>query len=107
MSVRIQVLDIIGVTASAQNEDLVSRVISSLASEIGMKRVGGVVVSRQRKGCTYMQLLRESHITAYTQPSGEVIISIVSCRYFDEAKALDYVGSELELSNVTINGYRR
>ena len=84
-----------------------SRVVSELADKIGMKRVGRVRRIENNCGVVYMQLIQESHIAAHTHYDGRVLFSVVSCKRFNERRAIEYITQELELRNVkTSSSYR-
>lgn len=101
--IQLQTLDVLGVTDQFHNESLVSRVVSGLADEIGMKRVGRV--RKAVNNCTlYIQLIKESHIAAHSHYDGSVLVSIVSCKRFDKRRAIEYIKERLDLRNIRVSG---
>lgn len=103
---KIQILDIVGRIKPKTGEDFISKTLEGVVDQIGMTRVGTLVVSRQPAHTHYMQLLRESHIAAHVHPDGATVISIVSCKYFSEKQALDYIADNLEISIITTHSYK-
>ncbi len=100
--IQLQLLDVLGITDNANDKSLVARVVSGLADEIGMKKLGGVLRAANNCETTYLQVIRESHIAAHTHYGGEVLFSIVSCKKFEEKRVIEYLKQELELRDIRI-----
>lgn len=103
--IQLQILDVLGVANKDNSNDksLVARVVSGLADEIGMRKLGGVSRTANNCGTSYLQVIRESHIAAHTHYDGQVLFSIVSCKEFDEGRVVGYLKEELELRDAKIS----
>ncbi|MBI2148640.1 S-adenosylmethionine decarboxylase [Candidatus Woesearchaeota archaeon] len=101
-----QVVDVYGEVDNLPDDGLVSRVISGLVDELGMRRVGSLKVTNTSRSKTYIQVIRESHIAAIFTSNCFAVISICSCRYFDESATVSYLKSRLRLKNSGFFSYK-
>lgn len=70
-------------------------VITGLVRRIGMHKVGGLERIVTPSGEMLMQLLRESHLYFQRESDGRTIISLISCKFFEERAVVDYLQNKM------------